>query len=109
MQPSPIKAAIIDDEMHCIKTLSYLLTKKFPDIELVFTTTDSSGAKDLTDIHKPDILFLDIEMPGLNGLQFLSSSYLRTPFVLKDGALEVPTGAGLGVEVDEEKLRKVKA
>ena len=43
---------------------------------------------------------------ALNGLQFLASSYLKTPFELKDGALEVPAGAGLGVEVDEEKLRK---
>jgi L-alanine-DL-glutamate epimerase-like enolase superfamily enzyme len=46
---------------------------------------------------------------ALNGLQFLSSSYLKTPFQLKDGALEVPTGPGLGVEVDEERVRKVKA
>ena len=46
---------------------------------------------------------------ALNGLQFLASSYLRKPFELKDGALEVPTGPGLGVEVDEEKLRKVNA
>jgi L-alanine-DL-glutamate epimerase-like enolase superfamily enzyme len=45
---------------------------------------------------------------ALNGLQFLSSSYLKTPFELKDGALELPAGYGLGVEVDEEKLRKVK-
>jgi L-alanine-DL-glutamate epimerase-like enolase superfamily enzyme len=45
---------------------------------------------------------------ALNGLQFLSSSHLRKPFALRDGALEVPTGQGLGVEVDEEKLRKVK-
>ena len=45
---------------------------------------------------------------ALNGLQFLASSYLRKPFELKDGALEVPIGYGLGVEVDEEKLRKAK-
>jgi L-alanine-DL-glutamate epimerase-like enolase superfamily enzyme len=45
---------------------------------------------------------------ALNGMQFLSTSYLRSPFVLQDGALEVPTAPGLGVEVDEEKLRKVK-
>lgn len=43
---------------------------------------------------------------ALNGLQFLASSYLQQPFVLKDGALEVPTGPGLGVTVDEKKLRK---
>jgi L-alanine-DL-glutamate epimerase-like enolase superfamily enzyme len=43
---------------------------------------------------------------ALNGLQFLASSYLKTPFELRDGGLEVPTGPGLGVEVDEEKVRK---
>lgn len=41
---------------------------------------------------------------ALNGLQFLASSYLRTPFELKEGALEVPVGPGLGVSVDEDKL-----
>lgn len=46
---------------------------------------------------------------ALNGLQFLASSYLKKPFELKGGTLEVPTGPGLGVEVDESKLRKVKA
>jgi L-alanine-DL-glutamate epimerase-like enolase superfamily enzyme len=46
---------------------------------------------------------------ALNGLQFLASSYLKKPFELKDGALEVPAGPGLGVEVDEDQLRKVKA
>jgi muconate cycloisomerase len=46
---------------------------------------------------------------ALNGLQFLASSYLREPFQLQDGALAVPTGHGLGVVVDEEKLRRGKA
>ncbi len=46
---------------------------------------------------------------ALNGLQFLASSYLRVPFELKDGTLEVPTGPGLGIEVNEDKLRMVKS
>jgi two-component system, LytTR family, response regulator len=75
MTTQSIKAAIIDDEMHCIKTLSYLLQKQHPDIALVFATTDSAGAKELVEIHKPDILFLDIEMPVLNGLQFPELSF----------------------------------
>jgi two-component system LytT family response regulator len=72
MTSTPIKAAIIDDEMHCIKTLSYLLQQQIADLNLVFSTTDSTTAKALVETHRPDILFLDIEMPGLNGLQFLS-------------------------------------
>jgi len=42
---------------------------------------------------------------ALNGLQFLQGSFLKKPFVLEDGALRVPQGPGLGVEVDEEKVR----
>ncbi|MCC7154787.1 MAG: hypothetical protein IT161_09460 [Bryobacterales bacterium] len=43
---------------------------------------------------------------ALNGLQFLSGSFLKRPFALKDGALAVPSAPGLGVEVDEEKVRQ---
>ncbi len=43
---------------------------------------------------------------ALNGLQFLTGSWLKKPFVLEDGALRVPTGPGLGVEVDEERVRR---
>jgi L-alanine-DL-glutamate epimerase-like enolase superfamily enzyme len=43
---------------------------------------------------------------ALNGLQFLAGSWLKKPFVLEDGALKVPTGPGLGVDVDEEKVRR---
>ncbi len=43
---------------------------------------------------------------ALNGPQFLTRSFLRKPFQLHDGGLAVPHGNGLGVEVDEETVRK---
>ena len=43
---------------------------------------------------------------ALNGLQFLAGSYLKKQFELRDGGIDVPTGPGLGVEVDEAKVRK---
>lgn len=46
---------------------------------------------------------------ALNGLQFLNGSFLTQPFQLEDGALRVPTGPGLGVTVDEEKVRRASA
>ena len=42
---------------------------------------------------------------ALNGLQFLAGSFLKQPFQLEDGAIRVPTGPGLGVEVDEARVR----
>lgn len=42
---------------------------------------------------------------ALNGPQFLSGTILRKPFEVNNGELVVPTGPGLGVEVDEEKVR----
>jgi L-alanine-DL-glutamate epimerase-like enolase superfamily enzyme len=41
---------------------------------------------------------------ALNGLQFLAGSFLKQPFELEDGTLKVPTGPGLGVEVDEAQV-----
>jgi L-alanine-DL-glutamate epimerase-like enolase superfamily enzyme len=47
-----------------------------------------------------------LDMPAaLNGPQFLDASVLKEPLTPNDGELEVPTGPGLGIEVDEEKVR----
>src|SRR5437899_2825317 len=72
MDTNKIKVAIIDDEMHCIKTLRYQIEKQFENVKVVFDTTDSTVAKAMVENFKPDIIFLDIEMPVMNGLQFLS-------------------------------------
>lgn len=45
---------------------------------------------------------------ALNGLQFLKGSILKKPFALEEGTLRVPTGPGLGFDVDEQKLREMR-
>jgi L-alanine-DL-glutamate epimerase-like enolase superfamily enzyme len=42
---------------------------------------------------------------ALNGPQFLAGSFLKKPLAVEDGSIRVPTGPGLGVEVDEGKVR----
>ena len=79
MDKPKIKVAIIDDESHCIKTLSYLLEKLFIDVEILFVTTDSKNAKLLVERKEIDIIFLDIEMPEMSGLQFLDQ-FEKIPF-----------------------------
>jgi two-component system, LytTR family, response regulator len=67
-----IKAIIIDDEPLCVRNLSAMLNRYCPDITLIDTA--HSGEQGLKCINKlkPDLVFLDVEMPVLNGFDMLS-------------------------------------
>ena len=63
---------IIDDENHCIKTLSNLLETYFPQVNILASCNESTKAYDLIQHLRPEFVFLDIEMPFLNGFDLLS-------------------------------------
>lgn len=65
-----IKTMIVDDEKHCIITLQHLISE-MENIEVVASTQESFTAKELIEKHRPDIVFLDIEMPVMNGFELL--------------------------------------
>lgn len=66
-----IKALIIDDEKHCIITLEHLLSQ-IENVTVVATTQDSTLSKKLIEHYQPDIVFLDIEMPEMNGFDVIN-------------------------------------
>lgn len=66
-----IKAIIIDDEKHSIETLRYELQNHCPQIEIVGTFSSADDGKIGILNYKPELIFLDIEMPGKNGFQML--------------------------------------
>jgi two-component system, LytTR family, response regulator len=70
--PPGMNCIIIDDEKHCIKTLTNLLEINFPEVKILASCFDSTKAYDLIRHHRPDFIFLDIEMPFLNGFDLLS-------------------------------------
>ena len=66
-----MKAIIVDDELYCTELLSALLSKHCPEVEVVAEFNDPQKAAAFIRQHPPDILFLDIEMPRLNGFDLL--------------------------------------
>lgn len=66
-----IKSIIIDDEQHCVKALQKDLEKHCPSIMLIDTC--NSAKEGIMSIRKnqPDLVFLDVEMPWMNGFEML--------------------------------------
>jgi two-component system response regulator LytT len=62
-----ITAVLVDDEALARDELAFLL-KDFPDIEVVATAANGLEALKLIEDVEPDLVFLDVQMPGLDGL-----------------------------------------
>ena len=65
------KLIIIDDEMHCVNVLNNLVKKMHPDYEITGTFCNPVEGLEYIRNNPPDLLFLDIEMPHLNGFTLL--------------------------------------
>jgi two-component system LytT family response regulator len=65
------KAIIVDDSPQTRKLLRLMLRELATDIKIAGEAQNTEEAKILIEEHRPDLVFLDIEMPGKNGLQLL--------------------------------------
>ena len=65
-----IKVLIVDDSA-LIRAVLGEIIKQQPDIELVGAAADPYAARDLITRTQPDVLTLDVEMPRMDGLEFL--------------------------------------
>lgn len=66
-----IKSIIIDDEAHCRRTLTIILKEYCPDVQVVEQCSDAETGIQAIEKFKPDLVFLDIEMPRMNGFEML--------------------------------------
>ncbi len=66
-----IKAILIDDEINALSSLEILLESHCPSVKIMEKSQSAVDSLSLIEDLKPDLLFLDIEMPTMNGFDLL--------------------------------------
>lgn len=62
---------IIDDEQNCVEVLEILIKQNFEDLNVIATFTSSKKALEYLKSNPVDLVFLDIQMPFLTGIDLL--------------------------------------
>jgi two-component system LytT family response regulator len=66
-----IRCILIDDERNALEMMEWLLKTYCPQVEIVDMCTSAQQGIESINQHKPDVIFLDIEMPRMNGFDML--------------------------------------
>lgn len=76
-----ISCMIVDDEQHAIDLLQHHILKT-PFLELIETTTSPVKALQVVHEKKPDLIFLDVQMPEMSGIEFMQLLKGRSKVIL---------------------------
>lgn len=76
-----MRCIIVDDEQHAIDILEHYV-KQTPQLELAGTTTNPMEALQMVNDHNVDLVFLDIQMPELSGIDFIKALNGRARVIL---------------------------
>jgi len=84
-----IRVLIIDDSATMRAILMSRLAEE-PDISVIATASDAAEGRELIKLFDPDVVTLDIEMPGMSGLDFLEKimTLRPTPVIVASGAAQ---------------------
>ncbi len=103
---------IADDEVIECKSLNILLKNEFKDLQIVQTVANGIELIQAVEKHKPDIALVDVEMPGMNGLEaieLLMSKETETKFVILTAYDEFMfVQKALSLKVSEYLLKPLK-
>lgn len=72
-----MRAILVDDEPDGIRILTKMLEVHCPEVEIAATCTNAITARQKLEEMHPDVLFLDIQMPGKSGIEMLTELSFR--------------------------------
>lgn len=77
-----MKAILVDDEPDGIRTLKKMLELHCPHVQVEATCHNAAVAQQKLEEIKPDVMFLDIQMPGKSGIEMLTETSLKNTEVI---------------------------
>ncbi len=106
----PLRTLVVDDEPLAVERLQILCARD-PRIDLVGVATDGEAALRLVEALTPDLLLLDIAMPGLDGMEVARAIERRTarPAVVFCTAFDQYAVAAFEVSAVDYLLKPVSA
>ena len=104
--PNLIRCLAVDDEPLALDLLEDNISK-IPFLKLVGLCGSAFGARDMLDKETIDLIFLDIQMPGLTGVQFLKSLNEHKPMVIFITAYEKFALEGYALDVLDYLVKPV--
>jgi len=91
-----LRTILIDDESHSLESLEFGLRKHCPEIDIIAKSKGAQMGVDAIRSHKPDLVFLDIDMPVMNGFELLEE------------VREIPFDVIFATAYDEYAVRAIK-
>ena len=76
--PKPIRIALVDDHPLLRQGIAALISDQ-PDLQLVGQASNGLEAIELFRLHRPDVMLMDLQMPGMNGIDAMSAIRAEFP------------------------------
>lgn len=78
---NPLKIVIIEDEPAAMRALSTIIERKCENVEIVATAFNGRDGLQEIEAHLPDVVFTDIKMPMMDGMEVSRQISSRFPFI----------------------------
>lgn len=106
-----ISAILVDDEKLASDELAYQL-QRYPDVEIVATASNGLEAVNLIEDLEPDLVFLDVQMPGLDGMgviRALREKDIPLPYIVMATAFDQYAVEAFRMEALDYLLKPIEA